>query len=165
MLLRFDRQTDFHCGFFVAVGALLVVHVVLFLTKGGFKLRLVGENPRAARANKIPAGRFQIGAMLLSGALCGLAGGIEYTGISGQVGSGLSQQWGFLGIPVALLAGLHPLGVGMSGLAFGALFAGSENLSRFTSAGTTIVYVIQAVAVLAFVGFRQLSRRNVPVAA
>jgi simple sugar transport system permease protein len=107
-----------------------------------------------ARASRIDAGKVQIQAMLISGALCGLAGGVEYVGIAGQLGTDFSQQWGFLGIPVALLGALHPLACIASAVLFGSLFAGSENLARFTNAGATLVYVIQAVAVLGYVGIK-----------
>ncbi|MBX7134260.1 MAG: ATP-binding cassette domain-containing protein [Fimbriimonadaceae bacterium] len=152
MMMRFNRQTDLHSGVFIALLAALGIYAFIMLTRSGFRLRLVGENPRAARAARIPTDRVQFSAMLLSGALCGLAGGIEYTGIAGRLDLGFSQQWGFLAIPVALLGSLNPLGVVASSLYFGALFAGSENLARFTKSGSTIVYVIQAVAVLGFVG-------------
>ncbi|HRF60971.1 MAG TPA: ABC transporter permease [Fimbriimonadaceae bacterium] len=152
MLQRFSRQTDLHSGAILAVLVALGVFGYLFWTRSGFRLRLTGANPRAARASGHSPDAIRMRAMLLSGALCGLAGGIEYTGISGQLGMGFSQNWGFLAIPVALLGGLHPIGVIGSSLYFGALFAGTENLARFTKAGSTIVYVIQAVAVLGFVG-------------
>lgn len=155
---RFDPQTDLHIGVFV--GALALIGVALFLsrTKYGFQLRLVGQNPSVARANKIDPGRIQITAMALSGGLCGLAAGVDYLGLSGQVGDGLSQNWGFLAIPVALLAGLNPWGVLGTSLYFGALMAGGEGLARFNSAGTTLVAVIQGVAVLGFVGAMRLKR-------
>jgi simple sugar transport system permease protein len=158
MLQRFDRQTDLHSGVFLAWLAALGVYAFLYLSRTGFRLRVVGENPRAALVNQIPPSRLQLGAMALSGALCGLAGGVEYVGIAGQLSSKFSQNWGFLAIPVALLAGLHPLWTVATALFFGALFAGSENLSRFTPAGSTLVYVIQAAAVLAYLAF--LSLRN-----
>lgn len=160
MLRRFDSQTDLHSGVLYALLALAAVYSFLFFTKGGFRLRLVGANPAAARANRISVSRVQFGAMILSGALCGLAGGVEYTGMTGVVGNGSAQGWGFLAIPVALVGGLHPLGVLASSLYFGALFAGSDNLSRFTASGSTIVYVIQAAAVLGFIGFKGLSERR-----
>lgn len=160
MLARFDRQTDLHVGIFLAAIAALLVWVFLFRTRPGFELRIVGENARLGRANQIPADRTRVGAMLLSGALCGFAGGIEYVGVAGQLGTGFSQNWGFLGIPVALLGALHPLALLGSALYFGALFAGSENLARFTPAGTTIIYVIQAAAMLGFVAIRRGLRRS-----
>jgi simple sugar transport system permease protein len=165
MMMRFNRQTDLHSGVFVALLAAVVIYVFLMLTKGGLKLRLTGENPAAARANRIDVGRVQFQAMLLSGALCGLAGGIEYTGIAGRLDLGFSQQWGFLAIPVALLGGLNPIGVIFSSLYFGALFAGSENLARFTRSGSTIVYIIQAVAVLSYVGLDAWLKRRREVVA
>jgi len=160
MLPRFSRQMDLHYGIFVALAAALVVGLFLYRTKAGFRMRLVGENANAARANSINPDAARIGAMLLSGGLCGLAGGIEYTGMAGQLGAGFSQDWGFLGIPVALLGGLHPAGAILSSVYFGALFAGSENLARFTQAGTTLIYVIQAAAVLGVVAMRALGERR-----
>lgn len=165
MLQRFDRQTDLHSGIFIALVAALAVYGFLFWTRAGFRLRLVGANPSAARACRIDASRSQLLAMGLSGALCGLAAGIEFTGITGRLDTGFSQQWGFLAIPVALLGGLNPLGVVGSSLYFGALFAGSENLARFTPSGSTMVYVIQAVAVLGYVGLQAWQQRRKEVSA
>ena len=156
MLPKLDRQTDIHAGLPIAILAAVAIYVFLFLTRDGFRLRLVGANPRAARANGIDAAVMQRRAMLISGGLCGLAGGIEYTAIAGQLGTSFSQNWGFLAIPVALLGGLHPISVIFSALFFGILFAGSEQLARFTPAGTTLIYVIQAVAVLGFVGLNAI---------
>ncbi len=159
MLQRFDPQTDLHSGVFIAVVLAIAVYVFLFRTRVGFRLRVVGENERVARVNGMDADRIRLGAMALSGALCGLAGGVEYVGIAGQLSAKFSQNWGFLAIPVALLGALHPLAVIGSAAYFGALFAGSENLARFTPAGSTLVYVIQAVAVLAYVALRSWKAR------
>lgn len=159
MLLRFSRQLDAHTGTIYALIAVGLVWFYLYFTKGGFQLRLVGENARAARANRIPSDRVAILAMFLSGALCGLAGAIEYTGITGLVTSkGFAQGWGFLAIPVALLGNLHPLGVLLSGLYFGALFAGSENLARFQAGADKLILFIQGAAVLALIGMRMWIR-------
>ncbi len=151
MLPKLNRQLDLHVGIFLAVAMCGVIFLVLKYTKFGFRMRLVGAAPLAARASGVAAGKVQLGALALSGALCGLAGGIEYCGVTGQIGQGFSQQWGFLGIPIALLANLNPLAIIPSALVGGALFAGSENLARFTNAGSTLVYVIQASVVLALV--------------
>ena len=85
---------------------------------------------------------------------------------SRQLGVGFSQNWGFLGIPVALLSGLNPLGAIASAVFFGALFAGSENLARYTASGPTLIYIVQAVTVLAMVGLSAIKfkGRKTPVA-
>lgn len=160
MLPKFSSQMDLHLGVFIPLLAAIGVFVYLYRTRSGFRLRLVGENPAMARSNRMDAGKIQLQAMMVSGSLCGLAGGVEYVGLAGQLGSDFSQQWGFLGIPVALLGALHPLACVGSAVFFGALFAGSENLARFTSAGATLVYVIQAVAVLGYVGIKAYSDRS-----
>ena len=156
MLFRPDRQMDTNVGSLIALAAALLTFAYLFRTVAGYRLRLVGANPSVARANRIDAAAAKLQAFLVSGALCGLAGGLEYTGVEGLIGLGFNQNWGFLGIPVALLAGLHPLAVIPSALYFGALISGSENLGRFTKGGPTLVYVVQAAAVLAFVSFGSL---------
>ncbi len=160
-LWRPDRQMDLHAGVLLALLVAVAVAVYLFRTKAGFYVRLAGESVRVARANRIDAAAMRIQAMLVSGALCGLAGGIEYIAMARQLGTGFSQNWGFLGIPVALLSGLDPMVAVISALLFGALFAGSENLARFTSAGPTLIYIVQALAVLGVVALRSfLSRRG-----
>lgn len=163
MLPKLDRQLDLHVGVMLAVIVTIAVWWWIRSTKAGFRLRLVGASATAARANRIDAHKVQITSMMLSGALCGLAGGIEYVGLTGQVGQGFGQQWGFLGIPIALLANLNPIAVIPSALFGGALFAGSENLARFTPAGATLVYVVQAMVVLGLVAVNRWVRK--PVAA
>ena len=54
----------------------------------------------------------------------------------------------------------HPVGLLGSSLFFGALFAGSDNLARFTPSGQTIVFAIQAVAVLGFIGIKAFAERR-----
>ena len=158
MLPRVNRQLDAHAGILLAILIASLVTIYLYRTKAGFNVRLAGENPRVARANQIDANRMRLQAMLVSGALCGLAGGIEYVAMARQLGTGFSQNWGFLGIPVALLSGLHPLAAIGSATFFGALFAGSENLARFTKAGPTLIYIVQAAAVLGVVSLRALQQ-------
>jgi len=165
MLPRLDRQSDLHAGVLIGFLAAPALWLVLYRTFWGLDVRFAGANPEAARANRRPVRWIQLGSMALSGFLCGTAGGVEYAGSLGQIGSGLSQNWGFLAIPVALLGGLDPLGVVVSALVFGGLYAGSDNLMRFTPAGSALVTAFQALALLAFVATRaELRRREGPAA-
>lgn len=161
MLARFDRQSDLHLGVLLALLTACAVSVYLFRTVGGFRLRLVGANPHAAESGQIPPGPIQVRAMALSGGLCGLAGVVEYLGVSGQLGTGSALGWGFLAIPVALVGGLTPSGTVLASLFFGAILAGSESLARFSTSGSAIVLVIQAVAVVALLGYRSFRDRTV----
>ncbi|MFN3728218.1 MAG: ABC transporter permease [Fimbriimonadaceae bacterium] len=161
MFGRPDRQTDLHAGGWIVLLIVVLVAVGLFRTRGGFELRVTGENPRVARANKIDVVAIQLRSVAISGGLCGLAGAMDYVGVTGQIGPGFSQNWGFLAIPVALIGGLNPYGAAVSSLVFGGLFAGSENLARFTRSGATLVFIIQAVVVLGYLAIQKLQERRV----
>lgn len=151
MLLRFDKGTDLHSGVFIALIATVLIWIFLNYTIPGFQLRVVGDSPDAARANKLPVGAIQIRAMAISGGLCGLAGSVDYVGLTGRLADGFSQNWGFVAIPVALLGGLSPLGTLASATYFGGLFAGSEVLKRATPIGNSVVPAVQGFAVLAYI--------------
>ncbi len=160
MFQRLDSQTDLHSGLFICVAIAILVGFWLYRTKSGLRFRYVGSNANSGRALRLPVGAIQVKAMMISGAICGLAGGIEYLGVSGYLFQGFSPQWGFLGIPVALLGGLNPFGAILSGLYFGALIAGAGNLEKFGQAQSSIVFVIQAIGVLAFIAIGSLMKNR-----
>jgi simple sugar transport system permease protein len=137
-----------------------VVFIYLFYTSNGFGLRVLGQNADAARVARFPVGRLRMQAMLISGALCGLAGAVELLGVTGRLSADFSSGWGYTAIPVALLGGLHPMGVIFSAFFFGALTAGSGNLARFSGVSSVLINVIQAASVLAVVGVRAWKNRT-----
>ena len=154
-------MTRLHSGVLLALVAALCVAVYLFRTSSGFSLRVIGQNPDAARTARIPVDRLRIQAMLISGGLCGLAGVTELLGVSGRLYASFSPGWGYTAIPVALLGGLNPGGTLLSALFFGGLSAGSSNLSRFSNVSSVLIYIVQAAAALAIVGTRAWrSRQN-----
>jgi general nucleoside transport system permease protein len=160
MLWRPSRQMDLNLGTILAIVLAVAAGVWLYRTQSGYLTRVVGENARFARANRVDAGSIRLKAMALSGMFCGLAGGVQYLGINGQLTSSFSQQYGFLAIPVALVAGLNPVGAIFSSVFFGGLFAATSNLSRFGNIGNSFVYIIQAGAVLGLLAFREIRKRR-----
>ena len=163
MLWQPDPQTDLTLGIFISIAVAILVWVFMYRTKAGFQLRVVGDNPFAARANKLSTQFSQVLAMTVSGGLCGLAGGIEYTAINGQIGRDFNQNWGFLGIPVAILGVLHPIYLVLAAFYFGAMLAGSFNLSSFTHLGDTLIYVVEACAVLFVVALQAYRERKLKI--
>ncbi len=141
-----------HSGTLIAVLSILVVSFMMYRTRTGFGMRLMGQNPDAAKTARYPIDTLRLRAMAISGGLCGLAGVIELLGVTGRLYANFSPGWGFTAIPVALLGGLTPIGTAASALFFGALTEGSENLARFSGVSSVLIYVIQAAAVLAVVG-------------
>ncbi|HEU4681485.1 MAG TPA: ABC transporter permease, partial [Gemmatimonadales bacterium] len=101
-----------HAGFVLAVIGGLVLWFLFSKTLWGFRLHAVGVGPRAAEiSGRVDSMRVSAVALLLSGAVAGLAGGVEVGGVSHALSQNLSPGYGFSAIAVALLAGLHPAGV------------------------------------------------------
>jgi ABC-type uncharacterized transport system permease subunit len=146
-LPRLLPPTRLHLGIVFSLVAAICVQVLLRYTKVGFKLRACGANATAARFAGIAVNR-QIGlTFALSGALAGLAGGVEVSGITYRIYEKFSPGYGFTAIAVALVGQRSPLGVVGAALFFGALEAGSGSIQRAVGVSSVLVSVIQAVVV------------------
>jgi simple sugar transport system permease protein len=122
--LPFFPGTKLHCGFLIAVFTGALIAFILRYSTFGFRLRIVGANPVAARFAGIHVPRVALASIALSGALAGLAGGVEIGGVRHElVFSDADSAYGFTGIAVALLARLSPAGVVASAIFFGVLNA------------------------------------------
>jgi len=155
-------QTSLHLGVVIAFLVAPALHIFLFHTPSGFNLRILGANPDAARVAKLPVNQLKLRAMMLSGAIAGLAGAITLLGsATGSLPAvSFAGSTGFTAIPVALLGGLHPLGTIVSALFFGGLTQGCRNLEQNTGVSSVVIYVVQAIAVLAVVGYRAVRARQ-----
>jgi simple sugar transport system permease protein len=121
-----------HVGFFIAVAVAALLAFLLRRTTFGFRLRVVGQNPHAARFAGMNVPRVSFATLALSGALAGLAGGIQIAGVAiyvlfPDIGT---DGLGFTGIAVALLGRLSPLGVILSAIFFGLLNTSFKALER-----------------------------------
>jgi len=150
--------TRLHWGFALAIAAAGVLWFVLGHTAAGFRLRASGANPTAARsAGLIDVGRTTTHAFLASGALAGLAGAVEVTGVTYALYENISPGYGYTAIAVALLGGLQPLAVAASAMFFGALEAGAGAMQRDAGIPSVLVSVVEALTILAILGVRRLN--------
>jgi ABC-type uncharacterized transport system permease subunit len=136
-------------GFILVIVATIYCWWLLSRSSLGFKLRAVGENPRAARVAGIRINRMYIYVMIISGVLVGFAGVYQ---VLGQVTSGFERGIdagiGFTAITVALLGRSRPGGVFAAGVLFGILQAGSYTMQANEGVNVNFIAVIQAVIVL-----------------
>lgn len=141
--------TRLHAGFLLALVGAVVLWYIFARTLWGFRLRAVGVSPRAAEiSGRIDSRRMIALALAGSGALAGLAGGVEVSGVSYALFQNLSPGYGFSGIAVALLARLHPLGIIATGILLGALEAGASGMQRDAGVPAVAAYVVEAVVIL-----------------
>jgi len=158
--------TRLHAGLLLALLAAVGLWYVFGRTLWGFRLRAVGAGPRAAEiSGRVDARRMMALALLGSGAVAGLAGGVEVTGVSYALFQNLSPGYGFTGIAVALLARLHPLGIVATGFLFGALEAGAGGMQREAGVPAVAVYVVEAIVILVVLLADAATRRQAAEAA
>ncbi len=121
------RGLTTHLGLVFGMVAAFVIWWVIYRSRWGYEIRLIGDNPRAARYAGINITRNTILVMMLSGALAGLAGMSEITGVVHRLQGAISPGYGFTGIIIAWLAKLNPLLVVPISVLFGGLIlAGRE---------------------------------------
>ncbi|MES2305026.1 MAG: ABC transporter permease [Gemmatimonadota bacterium] len=141
-----------HLGLPIALLLALLVGLLFWKSRWGFRLRAVGAGATAAKVTGgIAASGVLATALLWSGALAGLGGAVEVSGVSYALYQNLSPGYGFTAIAVALLGRLQPLGVVIAGLLFGALEAGAGAMQRDAGVPAVAVQVVEAVVILTLV--------------
>lgn len=136
----------------IALAVLAVVGLVMQRSTWGFRLRVVGAAPQAARYLGIAPAPHLLSAMLLSGALAGLAGALELSGVTRRLYENFSPGYGYTAIAVALLARLHPAALLPAALFFGALASGSRALQTTAAIPSVLVEVLLGLVILLAVG-------------
>lgn len=161
-LPRLIPGTRLHLGFLLAVLLAIGLWVLFRQSRLGYWIRAVGLSANAARvAGRIDTTRVVLLTFLASGAVAGLAGGVEVAGVTYALYENLSPGWGYTAIAVALLAGLHPLAVLATGLLFGALAAGAGAMQRDAGIPAVWVGVVEALVILAVLSLDRVRRRRV----
>ena len=140
---------NLHFGFILSIVAVAVVWWILERSSLGFRFRAVGLNPNAARVAGINVKSMYVYAMLISGALVGLAGVDQVLGtVTTGFSSGIDAGIGFDAITVALLGRSTPVGVLVAGILFGAFKAGGFAMQAANGVPVDIVLVVQSLIVL-----------------
>jgi simple sugar transport system permease protein len=151
-------DTRLHSGILIALAAAFVVYWLLWRTVIGFEIRTVGANPSAARYAGISVERNIVLTMILSGALGGLAGGIQVMGLEPyNFTTGFNVGYGFDSIAVAMLGSIHPFGVTVSAFLFGAMDSGARLMQLRTKVPIDVITIVQGL-ILMFVAANQIIR-------
>lgn len=117
-----------HAGLLVCALAAVLLAVFLQRTRLGFELRAAGENPRAARYAHMPYGFLLVLVLTLSGALAGMAGGVEVSATFGRLQPNLATGYGYTAIVVAWLSRLRISSIAFFSFFLAGLRVGVENI-------------------------------------
>jgi general nucleoside transport system permease protein len=150
--LEFSRLVEgarLHSGLILALLLSFVLWLLMKHSVLGFHIRATGANPRAAAFAGVPALRTALTVALISGGLAGLAGAVEVAGRTGYVTLDMSPGYGYSGIVIAMLAGLHPLAVVAASLFVAGVLVGADSMSRVVGVPTYVADVIVATALIA----------------
>ena len=136
-------------GVFIALGAVAAGWVLLFRTYAGFALQVGGLAPAAARYAGFSSRRALWLALLISGGLAGLAGGLEAAGPLGQLTPHVPVGYGFAAIIVAFVGRLHPVGVVFSAVLMSMFYIGGELAQSRLGLPKSITGVFQGLLLFA----------------
>jgi len=147
-LSKLIPQTRVHTGLLWACSLSVGLWALMKYTVLGFDIRAVGANARAAAFAGVPVTRTVVWVALLSGGLAGLAGAIEVAGRTSYLTLDMSPGYGYSGIVIAMLAGLHPLGVMLGSVFVAGVLVGADSMSRAVGVPTFIADVIVAASLI-----------------
>lgn len=151
-------RTRIHFGLVFAIIAAGFVWLLVSRTRWGFELKVMGDNLKAARYAGINITRNIIIAFLLSGALAGLAGMSEVTGVAGRLQQNISPGYGYTAIIIAWLARLNPWAIILVAVLFGGLVSSGFTMQR-VGVSSGLVTLLQGIVLFCVLGGESLYRR------
>jgi len=143
-----------HLGVVFGIIASFIIWIIMTRSRWGYEINLIGDNPQAARYAGIDITRNVILVFMLSGALAGLAGMSEVSGVVHRLQERISTNYGFSGVIVAWLAKLNPFATILVSFLFGALIVAGREIQPsglyFFIQGTILFLVISSDVLLRY---------------
>ena len=115
-----------HLGVGVALVLPFVFWFLMTRSVFGFQIRVVGSAPNAARHGGFDGKQTIWLALMISGAMAGLAGALEFAGVLHKVDLGFASGYGFTAIIVSFLGRLNPIGCLIAGIVLAVTYVGGQ---------------------------------------
>lgn len=141
------RGSNLTTAIFASAIIALLVWYVMSKTTTGYEMKLVGENPRFARFAGLNADKLTIGAMTISGMICGLVGMFEVYGVKGNYQDGISNEYYFDGLLVAMIMRYKPVGIIVMSFGFAFLKIGAAGMELNAGVPGELYRILQAVII------------------
>ena len=144
--------TRLHLGFALAIAVLVAGYAFMNRSFAGFRMRVAGEAPDAARYAGFSATRMIWVGLLLGGAAAGLAGMGEVAGPMGQLTDKVGSGYGFAAIIVAFVGRLNAFGILLASLLMALLYIGGEQAQQYLNLPSSISMVFQGMLLFFLLG-------------
>ncbi len=156
-LPRILSGTRLHFGFILAIIAVVLLYIYIYKTKWGYELRTVGDNIEFAKYSGIQTVKVLIISQFIGGALAGIGGAIEMSGMYRRFLWDVPMSYAWDGVIIALLAKNNPKYVPLAAFFLSYLRIGADLMSRRGDVDNEIIAVIQAVMILLIAAERFLA--------
>jgi len=150
--------TRLHIGFILAILLAAVVWFILSWTKLGFNIRVLGGNKLAAQRTGFRINWMYVWVLLAAGALAGIAGMIEITGIEGRLRSTTGVNYGYLGFLAAWMAWNHPLRLLFTSFLLGMIAVAGNTLEIGSGLPASSVQILMALVLFFLMGIARRLR-------
>ncbi len=141
-----------HIGWIIALVLTLVVYIMMSRTKFGYEISVLGESRATARYAGINVRRVTVWAVIISGALCGLAGMIQTSAVEKTLTEQFTGGLGFTAVITTHIARLSPPAVIVTSFLFAVLLAGGSFLETSMKIPNSMIYALQAVIIFFVLG-------------
>jgi len=155
------RETNVTAGFLISVALCVLGYFFLFKTPLGYSIRAVGSNPVAARVGGISVNRVVNTAVILSGLLAGVGGGVYILGVTHSLLPEQASGIGYTAVVVTLLGNVHPIGVIFSSIFFGGLISGMSSIERALQIPRTLSLLSQGIIIVLILVIQVLTKYEV----
>lgn len=154
------KGSSLHPGPFIAFILCLIFYFILNYTSFGYRTKMLGANPHAARYAGVDAKKQILIIMTMGAVIGGISGAVEVMGLKSRVYMDFVTGVGYESVAVALLAGGNPLGVIFAALFFAALKAGGAAMSIETGVISSMNSIIIAMCMLFVIGVGVVDSRR-----
>jgi len=154
-------NTGLHWGVVAALIAVIFTYILMHRHIAGFRIRVAGEAPRAARFAGVVPAKLVIFSLGLSGALAGLAGLFEVSGPSGQITDSFNAGYGYTAIIVAFLGRLNAIGILLAGLLMALTYIGGDMAQLMLGLPSAAIQVFQGMLLFFLLGFDLLTNYRI----
>lgn len=144
---RLIKGSSLSTAIFAAAVIALLVWYVMSKTATGYSLKMTGQNRRFAFFSGLKVDTLTIGAMTISGAMCGLVGMFEVYGLKGNYQDGISNEFYFDGLLVAMIMRYNPVGIIFMSILFAVLRIGAFGMELNAGVPGELYRIIQSVII------------------